>query len=147
MTVGAMQRWMQKTDDLYLRYTIARLAAYRNVWWSLANEFDLMETKTLADWNRFFRIVQEEDPYQHLRSIHNCRGFYDHTRPWVTHVSVQHQDLSRVTEWHDLYGKPVIVDECSYEGNIHHDWGNITAMEMVYRFWEGMVRELLCWAW
>ncbi len=129
-----------EADDFYLRYTVARLAAYRNVWWSLANEFDLMDTKTLADWDRFFHIVQEEDPYQHLRSIHNCRGFYDHTHPWVTHLSVQHQDVYRVTEWHDLYGKPVIVDECSYEGNIHHDWGNITALEMVYRFWEGVIR-------
>ena len=33
--------------------------AYRNVWWSLANEYDLMRTKTMADWDRFFRIVQE----------------------------------------------------------------------------------------
>ena len=39
----------------------------------------------MADWDRFFRIVQESDPYQHLRSIHNCRGFYDHAKPWVTH--------------------------------------------------------------
>ena len=27
-------------DDRYLRYVVARLAAYRNVWWSLANEYD-----------------------------------------------------------------------------------------------------------
>jgi hypothetical protein len=30
------------TDDFYLRYAVARLAAYRNVWWSLANEYDFM---------------------------------------------------------------------------------------------------------
>ena len=29
-------------DDRYLRYCIARLSAYRNVWWSLANEYDFM---------------------------------------------------------------------------------------------------------
>ena len=29
-------------DDRYLRYCIARLAAFRNVWWSLANEYDFM---------------------------------------------------------------------------------------------------------
>ncbi len=30
-------------DDRYLRYVVARLAAYRNVWWSLANEYDFMK--------------------------------------------------------------------------------------------------------
>ena len=29
-------------DDRYLKYVVARLSAYRNVWWSLANEFDFM---------------------------------------------------------------------------------------------------------
>lgn len=128
-----------ENDDAYLRYLIARLAAYRNVWWSMANEFDLMKAKTEADWDRFFRIVQTHDPYQHLRSIHNCRGFYDHGKPWVTHQSIQHSDLARVPEWRTTYGKPVVVDECKYEGNIERMWGNITAQEMVHRFWLGTI--------
>ena len=128
-----------ETDDRYLRYVVARLAAYRNVWWSMANEFDLMEAKDMADWDRFFRIVQESDPYQHLRSVHNCRGFYDHTKPWVTHCSIQHSDLEQVREWRETYGKPVVVDECCYEGNIQNRWGNISAREMVHRFWQGTV--------
>ncbi|MCC9076572.1 DUF5060 domain-containing protein [Litorilinea aerophila] len=128
-----------EADDLYLRYVVARLAAYRNVWWSMANEFDLMKSKHEADWDRFFRIVQESDPYQHLRSIHNCRRFYDHGKPWVTHTSVQHSDLARVPEWREAYRKPVVVDECRYEGNIEKMWGNITAQEMVHRFWLGTI--------
>ena len=124
-------------DDRYLKYVVARLAAYRNIWWSLANEYDLMPAKTMNDWDRFFHIVQQSDPYQHLRSIHNWRSFYDHGKPWVTHCSIQHNDLSLVTEWRDLYKKPVVVDECKYEGNIHRRWGNITAQEMVCRFWTG----------
>src|SRR5919202_2015194 len=82
-----------ETNDRYLRYVVARLAAYRNVWWSMANEYDLMKKKTMADWDRFFRIVQENDPYQHLRSIHNCFQFYDHAKPWVTHLSIQRPHL------------------------------------------------------
>ncbi len=105
-----------ETDDRYLRYTVARLGAYRNVWWSMANEYDLMTAKSVADWDRFFRIVQQADPYHHPRSIHNCRGFYDHAKPWVTHASVQHWDLSRALEWREAYGKPVINDECQYGG-------------------------------
>ncbi len=126
-----------ESDDRYLRYVVARLAAYRNVWWSMANEYDLMESKTMEDWDRFFGIVQDSDPYGRLRSVHNCRQFYDHTRPWVTHCSVQRHDLNGVLEWREQYGKPVVVDECGYEGNVEHGWGNLTAQELVNRFWIG----------
>lgn len=128
-----------ENDDRYLRYIVARLAAYRNVWWSLANEWDILREKSLTDWDRFFRILQEEDPYPHLRSIHNCIRWYDHGKPWVTHVSVQHSDVYRVREWRETYRKPVVVDECCYEGNIHHGWGNITAEQLVDKFWVGTV--------
>jgi hypothetical protein len=138
-------RWGYSTmpaevDDRYLRYVVARLAAYRNVWWSMANEFDLMKAKTEQDWDRFFQIVQESDPYQHLRSVHNCHVFYDHNKPWVTHCSIQRSDLTQVNHWRELYHKPVVADECCYEGNIPHNWGNITAEEMTHRFWEGFSR-------
>jgi hypothetical protein len=129
-----------EVDDRYLRYLIARVASYRNVWWSMANEFDLMQAKTEQDWDRFFRIVQTHDPYQHLRSVHNCREFYDHNKPWVTHCSIQRHDLTQVTTWRAQYHKPVVVDECAYEGNIPNNWGNITAEEMSHRFWEGFAR-------
>src|SRR5690606_13316316 len=66
--------------------------------------------------------------------------FYDHSKPWVTHCSIQHQDLSQATTWRKQYRKPVVVDECAYEGNINHNWGNITAQEMTHRFWEGFAR-------
>lgn len=91
----------------------------------------------MADWDRYFRIVQEHDPYQHLRSIHNCFAFYDHARPWVTHMSIQRSDLAQTRTWREQYRKPVVVDECGYEGNIPPHWGNLSAQEMVHRFWEG----------
>jgi hypothetical protein len=131
-----------ETDNRYLRYVVARLAAYRNVWWSLANEYDLMRHKTTADWDRFFRIVQERDPYQHLRSLHNCLVFYDHGKPWVTHQSIQTTRLLEVRHtrlWREQVKKPVVVDECGYEGNIPQHWGSLSAQEMVHRFWEGTV--------
>jgi hypothetical protein len=127
-------------DDRYLRYVVARIAAFRNVWWSFANEYDLMEQKSIGDWDRFFRLVQSEDPSQHLRSIHNCRSFYDHGKPWVTHCSIQHMETGRVPGWRAQYGKPVVIDECRYEGNIHRGWGNITAQEMSHKFWESVCR-------
>lgn len=133
------------SDDRYLRYVVARLAAYRNVWWSMANEWDLCKSKTVADWDRYFRIVQESDPYRHLRSIHNCFALYDHAKPWVTHQSIQANDMlnlgfEQITVWRERIKKPVVIDECCYEGNIPHRWGNITGQGMVDRFWAGTVR-------
>ena len=134
----------READDLYWRYVIARFAAYRNVWWSLANEYDLMKAKTTEDWEHFGDLLVKNDPYGRLRSIHNCIPFYDHTRPWITHCSIQRQELYRgaelTHEWRERYGKPVLLDEIAYEGNIQHGWGNITGEEMVRRFWEGAVR-------
>ncbi len=131
-------------DDRYLRYATARLAAFRNVWWSLANEYDLMWSKEAEDWERYARIVTENDPYGRLISIHNCFGFYDYGRPWITHCSVQRIDVYRTAEntdeWRERWRKPIVIDECAYEGNIDLGWGNITGREMVRRFWEGAVR-------
>lgn len=131
-------------DDLYWRYVIARFSAYRNVWWSLANEFDLLKTKTITDWERYASIICEEDHYHHLRSIHNAIYFYDYSKPWVTHCSIQRQPntkmIEKTDEWRTVYQKPVVIDEMCYEGNIDHEWGCITGQEMVRRFWEVSVR-------
>jgi hypothetical protein len=128
----------QEQDYAYLRYIVARLAAYKNVWWSMANEYDFMlRDKPMQVWDHFFEIVRENDPYGHLRSIHNGRfeDSYDHTKEDVTHACVQHWDVKRMREWRTMYGKPVIDDECEYEGNIKRNWGNISARELVHRFW------------
>jgi hypothetical protein len=124
-----------EADDRYLRYVVARLSAYRNVWWSMANEWDFVKSKTLADWDRFFRIVQESDPYSRLRSIHNGAVLYDHSKPWITHASIQGDDFTKVADWLAAWRKPVVFDECKYEGNIQQRWGNLSAEEMARRFW------------
>ncbi len=133
-----------ENDDRYFKYLIARIAAFRNVWWALANEYDLMKAKTVADWERLAGVICENDPYGRLRSIHNCIPFYDHTRPWITHCSLQRQDLHLSTELTaDLrtrYKKPIVWDEICYEGNINWCWGNISGQELVRRFWEAAVR-------
>jgi hypothetical protein len=105
----------------------------------MANEWDLVRSKNLGDWDRFFRIVQESDPYRHLRSIHHSNVMYDHSKPWVTHVSIQGSDLEKAREYVAQYRKPVIYDECKYEGDIPKRWGNISAQELVRRFWLGTV--------
>lgn len=134
----------KEEDQLYFRYLTCRLAAYRNVWWSLANEYDLLKEKTIQDWEDMAATIQAHDPWHHLMSIHNCFGFYDQTRPWITHCCLQRQDIYRTTEyvdqWREQYGKPVIVDEMGYEGNIQHGWGNLSGEEITRRFWEASIR-------
>ena len=128
----------EETDYRYLRYLVARLAAYRNVWWSLANEYDFMlENKPMARWDQFFQILMGEDPYNHLRSIHQAEPdrMYDHTKPGVTHVCIQHPQVRQVVEWRKTYRKPIVDDELEYEGNIIYPWGGISAEEEVHRFW------------
>lgn len=129
-----------KVNLRYLRYITSRLSAFRNIWWSMANEYDLMETIRREDWDTIFQTVAECDPYQHLRSIHNCIEFYDHTNPLITHASIQQQEVRKIREWREQYHKPVVVDECCYEGNIEYIWGNITGQEMTRRFWDGFLR-------
>jgi hypothetical protein len=129
----------EEADDRYLRYAVARLSAYRNVWWSIANEFDLVKSKTMKDWDRFFRIVQESDPYSRLRSIHHSKVIYDHSRPWCTHASLQEYDFEKSPERFRAWNKPIIYDEIQYEGNISSRWGNLSAEEMTHRFWRAIV--------
>ncbi len=128
-----------ETNDRFVRYYIARFAAFRNVWWSLANENSFMEHFTEEDWDRLFRIVRDKDPYRHPRSIHNADVLYDYTKPWVTHVSLQYYNAVRAfgasALVRDVYRKPVIHDEINYEGNIDRRWGQLTGEEMVHRFW------------
>lgn len=129
-----------EADDFYLRYAIARLSAYRNVWWAIANEYDLVKAKSMSDWDRFFRITQAEDPYSHLRSIHHSRVIYDHSKPWCTHASLQSYDFEKSAERRVAWNKPIIYDEIQYEGDVDRRWGNLSAEEMTRRFWLSAVR-------
>lgn len=130
-------------DERYVRYVVARFAAYRNVWWSLANEYDFIRTKREPEWDRLFQIVAAADPYHHLRSIHNGAMIYNDTHPWVTHASIQNgaavEDPDRAELYRDVYRKPVVYDEVKYEGDAPARWGHLTAEELVLRFWSGAV--------
>lgn len=127
-------------NERYLSYVIARFGAYRNVWWSLANEYDFCQYKTLEDWERFADILCEKDVYVHLRSIHNGGPMYDFSRPWITHCSIQCQLAGNigadVAHWREVYHKPIVLDEMTYEGDIGCSYGNISGQELLRRFWE-----------
>lgn len=148
-------RWgfstMPEVVDLrYVSYVLARLSAFHNIWWSLANEYDLMTAKKRDFWDKVFCLIEQEDPYSHLRSIHNwhCPPYhyqsnahwYDHRKEWVTHASIQHHDMHFIPEWKKQFKKPIIIDECRYEGNMDLGWGNMPGEQMVDLFWQGVVQ-------
>ena len=131
-------------DDAYIRYVAARFSAFRNVWWTMANEYDLFDPgmtpgQKVKDWDRMFRVLQSSDPYSHLRGIHNIGTWYDHSKPWITHVIIQDgsgHPARRLPDARVRYKKPLVVDEYGYEGNNGQGWGNLSAEEEVSRHWD-----------
>jgi hypothetical protein len=126
-------------NERYLHYMVARISAYRNVWWSLANEWDVPRIKDSIDWEGIGNQLQIEDPHQRLRGIHNWYGsedhFYDHTRPWITHTSTQTSQFYNAIKWREQYGKPLLFDEMRYEGGVKSGWGKLSGEEMSSYFW------------
>lgn len=92
-------KFTEEEDLIYLDYAIRRLYAMPNVWWSMANEYDLVRTKTQEHWEYIEEYLAENNPYKHLIGNHNCFKFWDHTRKNITHVSLQTKVLPRVTYW------------------------------------------------
>ncbi|MQY77685.1 MAG: DUF5060 domain-containing protein [Bacteroidetes bacterium] len=139
---GGRQTWglgpelMTATQrENYLKYAVARLSAYSNVWWSMANEYNLINKDT-SYWEPLAAVVADADPYGHMHSIHNLPG--DHYpgwgNSWVTHISIQSSDVTDISSWREQYQKPVIDDEYQYEGN-WGPWGNLTGQEATRRIW------------
>jgi len=131
-------------DDAYIKYVTARLSAFRNVWWTMANEYDLFDPKMtptlkVKDWDRMFRTLAANDPYGHPRGIHNIADWYDHSKPWITHAIIQDgtgHPGRRLAGARERYKKPVVVDEYGYEGDNGQGWGNLSGAEELSRQWD-----------
>lgn len=134
----------QKDNMTYLDYAVRRLSAFPNLWWSLANEYDLCAAKSDSDWTEFGQFIAQNDSYHHMLSNHNCFAMYDFAKPEVTHCSIQKSTMNLAPELQQKYGKPVCYDECKYEGNLKETWGSISAEEMVNRFWKATVTGACC---
>ena len=106
-------------------------------WWSLANEWDYVKSKTVSDWDLFAQTVSKNDPYKHLCSIHGASAtYYDYWKSEFTHVSIQDetpvQSPGSSAIFRNIYHKPVISDEVGYEGNLKSRWGRYSPEEMTY---------------
>lgn len=133
----------KECNEIYLRYMTARYGAFHNVWWSMANEYDLMPWSK-EEWNDYGNLLHQRDCYAHLCSIHNCMEFFDYREDWITHCSMQknatYMHVEKTEEHLEKYKKPVVWDEIGYEGNVDRGWGNISGQELIRRFWESILR-------
>ncbi len=129
-------QFSQEENLIYLDYVIKRLGHLKNIWWSLANEYDFcLAKKSMDDWREIEEFVASHDPNHHLLSNHNCFVPWDVSRKNITHASYQTKRLADIPGVVRKFGKPVMVDECCYEGNLPQFWGCLSGEEMTARFW------------
>lgn len=128
---------------IYVEYCVARLASYSNIWWSLANEYEMVRVKRESEWDAYGELINSIDPYGHLISIHQIVKMYPQ-RDWMSHCSLQTTGLHYIPQWKAEYKIPIVIDECGYEGDIEYSWGNISPFEMVNRFWISYLRGGFC---
>jgi len=109
---------LTEAEVLLYRYTVARLAAFDNVWWDLGNEHNEYRD---ARWGETMgRYVRERDPYPRLASAHAYAEFLYPKSEWATYLIVQHYgDAKAVRDWvlqHRAIAKPFVNEEYGYEG-------------------------------
>ena len=128
----------------YLQYLQARLSSFHNVWWALANEYDLVKQKSEDAWCQLIAAVKKNDPYRHLVSIHGSTAtYFPYEREGLTHTSIQDEapviQQGRAGILWSIYKIPVVLDEVRYEGNLPYRWGRISGEEMINTMWNGIL--------
>jgi Domain of unknown function (DUF5060)/Domain of unknown function (DUF5605)/Protein of unknown function (DUF4038) len=120
-------------DNRYVDYVMARLSAFRNVWWSLANDGAV---------DRRGKLVSADDVYHHLLSIHG-QPIANQNRPWTTHLCIpsasSSEDVGRGAQARAAYHKPIVLDEVEDARKPLAACGSPCDEETVSRFWEATV--------
>jgi hypothetical protein len=103
-------------DDQYIRWLIARYAAYPNITWDLAKEANY-EKDVAYKINRL-RFIRSTDPYHRLLTVHDDHatydsGAYDHLVDYRS--DQQHQQWRATMVAHLRQAWPVINTEFGYE--------------------------------
>jgi hypothetical protein len=137
-------RMSMENNMRYLHYVVARLSGFSNVWWSMANEWNLIKSKTYSQWIEMTKYVYEQDPYRHLLSIHGGTAKYiDYNLPYFTHASIQDQgplyNIEGAATVRNIIHKPILFDEVCYEGNHKARWAQLTGEQMLQRIWTGLM--------
>jgi hypothetical protein len=116
-------------QELYVRYTLARLAAYGNILWNVAGPEPNLARSWMpaSDVERLGRLIKGLDPLTHPISVHNRTGDDPYRNSdWTTYGVLQGPktlDRSRLSrgllESHHP-AKPLLAQETLWSGNINH---------------------------
>jgi hypothetical protein len=154
----------QARDQRYVRYAIARYAAFPNVIWCLTNEWQLSPYTSASYWNQIGNIVHNQDPWltqgSSLRplSIHNRTDhlFKFFNQAWPVHAVLQDgtnngrpnrsdpdpPHFDNGDEWGNYsiannlgHGMPVVNDEYGYIGDTQTTTGPFDRTEHRQAMW------------
>lgn len=93
---GGTNTGSEEQHQRYLRYVVARYAAYPNVMWCLINEWNYAN-KPIAYWNMLGELTRKEDPYHNEDGLIRATSIHQQTRhdfqffdrDWMSHAIVQ----------------------------------------------------------
>lgn len=99
-------------EAAYVRYVVARLAAFHNVWWSIVDGWAPGKGRSEGDLDRLGKLVAATDPYHHPISVESGGRLFDYKRPWITHVSLSADAAAADATAHVAasFGKPVVIE-------------------------------------
>ena len=107
----------------YVRYAMARLGAYWNIAWNMANEWNREGIFTCGRMDALGRLVHRLDPYGRLIACHHHARFEFYDKEWTSMSSIQHrglpQEINRIMLQNRPFNKIVINEEYGYEGDNH----------------------------
>jgi len=129
-------------QELYIRYTLARLAPFRNIILNIGGPEPLLKPEqyqnrnmTREDIRRVAKLIKKYDPYAHMLSVHNRTSNenkeYGHDffifEEWEDYSTLQG---GKSTDLQDVYNfilesrmviKPVYAHEVMWYGNMYHE--------------------------
>ena len=117
-------------QELYIRYTIARLGSYWNLLFNTAGPEPNLKNAWMEneEVERLTRCIAANDPYQHPLSVHNRSGGDDPFRDtdYTTYSTVQgpktidQQKLNTTLRNTHHPQKPLLAQETLWAGNVYH---------------------------
>lgn len=117
-------------EQRYYRYAIARLGAFSNVMWDLANEYRLFRDDAWAE--KMGGLVKAWDPYDHLTSTHGFADFRFRNSAWADFALYQNWDehggydfmvKNRLEQEQTGRVIPQVNEEYGYEDHYPQGWG------------------------
>jgi hypothetical protein len=117
-------------EQRYYRYAAARLGAFSNVTWDLANEYRLFRDDAWAE--KMGAFLKQCDPYDHLTSVHGHPEFRFRQSPWADFALYQNWDehggfdyMLKNRREQEQTGRviPQVNEEYGYEDHYPQGWG------------------------